>query len=117
MNLKVLGEAGAIVMVDAVKSKIEARCGRAEVPLTPTTMSLSTALERLSNYRIKNTRASRVIFDEGLPIFEQRLNSLGDESATFVPLCLSPVAPDWEYQSGPFWSSSRFRPLMSGELM
>ena len=86
MNLEVLGEAGAIVMVDAVKSKIEtASRTRAPVPLTPTTMSLSASLERLSNYRIKNTRASRDIFDTGLPIFEQRLDSLGDESATFVP--------------------------------
>ncbi|KZV74985.1 TPR-like protein [Peniophora sp. CONT] len=47
-------------------------------------MSLSTSLERLANYRIKNTRASRDIFDKGLPIFDQRLNSLGDEKWTFL---------------------------------
>jgi hypothetical protein len=46
------------------------------------TMELASALQRLSDYSTKNTRASRQIFENGVVIFRSNaLHKLGDDSA------------------------------------
>jgi len=46
------------------------------------TMELASALQRLSDYSTKNTRASRQIFESGVVIFRNNaLHKLGDDSA------------------------------------
>ena len=46
------------------------------------TMDLATALQRLANYRTKNTRASREIFESGVVVFRNNaLHKLADDSA------------------------------------
>jgi hypothetical protein len=50
------------------------------------TMNLASALERLSNYSTKNTRASRQIFESGVVIFRNNaLHKLGDDSERRLP--------------------------------
>lgn len=45
-------------------------------------MELTSALQRLSDYSTKNTRASRQIFDTGIVIYRNdALHKLGDNSA------------------------------------
>jgi len=45
-------------------------------------MELASALQRLSDYSTKNTRASRQIFENGVVIFRNNaLHKLGDDSA------------------------------------
>jgi hypothetical protein len=46
------------------------------------TMELASALQQLSNYSTKNTRASRQIFESGVVVFRNNaLHKLGDNSA------------------------------------
>jgi hypothetical protein len=57
-------------------------------------MTLNSVLERLSNYRIRNTRASRDIFNTSFPLFEQNgMASMGDESALSLQMkyAISPL--------------------------
>ncbi len=50
------------------------------------TMDLASALERLSNYSTKNTRASRQIFESGVVIFRNNaLHKLSDDSERRLP--------------------------------
>jgi hypothetical protein len=45
-------------------------------------MELASALQRLSNYSTKNTRASRQIFESGVVVFRNNaLHKLGEDSA------------------------------------
>jgi hypothetical protein len=45
-------------------------------------MELASALQQLSNYSAKNTRASRQIFESGVVVFRNNaLHKLGDDSA------------------------------------
>ena len=44
-------------------------------------MDLPSALQRLANYRTKNSRASREIFESGVVVFRNdALHKLGDDS-------------------------------------
>jgi hypothetical protein len=48
-------------------------------------MDLASALQRLANYRTKNSRASREIFESGVVVFRNdALHKLGDDSAFFL---------------------------------
>ncbi len=52
-------------------------------------MELASALQRLSNYSTKNTRASRQIFENGVVIFRNNvLDKLGDDCAFTCPLLI-----------------------------
>ena len=45
-------------------------------------MDLASALQRLANYRTKNSRASREIFESGVIVFRNNaLHKLGDDRA------------------------------------
>ncbi|TFY63734.1 hypothetical protein EVG20_g6193 [Dentipellis fragilis] len=51
-------------------------------------MDLSTALERLANYRTRNSRASQEIFESGVVVFRNdALHQLGDDSASLFHAC------------------------------
>ena len=51
-----------------------------------TTMSLSSALEVLANYRTNNTRASQDIFEKGTVVLRAGATAkLGDEGASIYP--------------------------------
>ena len=62
-------------------------CKPSSIPRRPhqlpqTTMDLASALQRLANYRTKNSRASREIFESGVVVFRNdALRKLGDDSA------------------------------------
>jgi hypothetical protein len=48
-------------------------------------MDLASALQRLANYRTKNSRASREIFQSGVVVFRNdALRKLGDDSWQFL---------------------------------
>jgi hypothetical protein len=71
------------------------------------TMELASALQQLSNYSTKNTRASRQIFESGVVIFRNNaLHKLGDNSAGCNhSLCTHP--PDHSTQAGNSWNPWR----------
>ncbi|KAI0060021.1 TPR-like protein [Artomyces pyxidatus] len=47
-------------------------------------MDISSALDRLANYRIRNSRASRDVFETGIPFLNNAQSKFGDESGPFL---------------------------------